>query len=224
MNDLNHTSGAVDDDELTGFSDEELAAAAAAGDPDAFDELVGRVAPILLRFVRRMVDDAQVTEDIAQETLLAVWRGLPDFAFRSAVRTWILGIAHRKVVDHYRRRRDYPTGDEDFENLVSTEPLPSDEAERAELVVALRGELQQMPPTSRAVWWLREVEGLPLAEIADVLGISNGSVRGHLQRSRAYLTVRLAPWKPGADSSGGPGAGKSGAGDQVGTSGNGRRE
>ncbi|GAA3948795.1 sigma-70 family RNA polymerase sigma factor [Gordonia caeni] len=216
MNDLNHSRSAGGDFEMNGFSDEELAAAAAAGDPEAFDQLISRTAPILLRFVRRMVDDAQVAEDIAQETLLAVWRGLPDFAFRSRVRTWILGIAHRKVVDHYRRHRDYPTDGQDFESLASAEPLPSDQAERAELVVALRAELTQLPPTSRAVWWLREVEGLSLAEISGVLGISNGSVRGHLQRSRAFLTTRLAPWRPGA---GGPAAPE-----EVGISGERRRE
>ncbi|WP_035719070.1 RNA polymerase sigma factor [Gordonia shandongensis] len=187
-----------DDVSLAGFSDEELAAAAAAGDPEAFEVLVARTAPIVLRFIRRMVDDAQVAEDLAQETLFAVWRGLPDFAFRSALRTWVLGIAHRKVMDHYRKRRDVPAPSESFIDVESTEPLPAEAAERREFRDALASELRRMHATPRAVWWLREVEGLSLAEISAVLRISDGSVRGHLQRGRTYLTTRLAPWRPGA--------------------------
>ena len=198
MNDLNHTNGHRANPGLDDFSDEELAAAAGAGDPEAFDVLISRTAPILLRFVRRMIDDPQVAEDVAQETMIAVWRALPDFEFRSAVRTWVLGIAHRKVIDHYRRRRELPTENEQFADLESAQPLPSEAAERAELVEALRTELTHLPPVPRAVWWLREVEGLSLGEIESVLKISNGSVRGHLQRSRTFLTTRLAPWKPGS--------------------------
>ncbi|EGD54938.1 RNA polymerase sigma factor [Gordonia neofelifaecis] len=197
MSDLNHTIGDGWAG-LDGFTDEELAAAAAAGDPEAFDVLVGRLAPVVLRFMRRMVDDPAVAEDLVQETLLAVWKGLPDFGFHSKVRTWALGIAHRKAVDHYRRTHEVPSADETFADLASAQPLPSESVEKSELVDALRAELASLPQTSRAVWWLKEVEGLKMAEIGQALRISNGSVRGHLQRSRSYLSTRLAPWRPGA--------------------------
>ncbi|ALG86032.1 RNA polymerase sigma factor [Gordonia phthalatica] len=198
FSDVHHRGAGGEDDELGGFSDEELAAAAASGDPEAFEVLLARMAPIVLRFVRRMVDDAQTAEDLAQETLFAAWRGLPDFAFRSSVRTWVLGIANRKVVDHFRRRRDVPAPDTRFADLESPEPLPAETAEHTALRDALRAELSKMQFTPRAIWWLKEVEGLTLAEISTVLAISDGSVRGHLQRSRAFLTTRLAPWRPGA--------------------------
>lgn len=215
MNDLNHSPDR-DGLALPDFSDDELAAAAAVGDPDAFDELVGRSAPVVLRYIRRLVDDGQAAEDLAQETMLALWRGLPDFGFRSSVRTWLFGVAHRKVADYYRRRREVPTVDERFADLASVQPLPSDEAERSELVDALRSELRRLPPPSRAVWWLREVEGLSLTEIGQVTGLTNGSVRGHLQRSRSYLATRLAPWKPGAPSGTPPGDGAAAGADRDG--------
>lgn len=198
FSDVHHHAAAEEGDRLGGFSDEELAAAAAAGDSAAFEVLLVRLAPIVLRFVRRMVDDAQSSEDLAQETLFAAWRGLPAFAFRSSVRTWVLGIAHRKAMDHFRRRRDVPAPDTSFADLASPEPCPADEAEHTELREALRRELSRMHATPRAVWWLKEVEGLTLSEISTVLAISDGSVRGHLQRSRAFLTTRLAPWRPGS--------------------------
>lgn len=183
---------------LSESSDDELAAAAAVGDAEAFAELVARMSPILLRYLRRMVPDPQTAEDLAQETLLDAWKGLPDFAFRSSFRTWMFAIAHRKTVDHRRRRRDIPTAEEHFADLAAPEPPPAEAVEQSTLVDALRVELGHMPSTSRAAWWLREVEGLSLAEISRVLQISVGSVRGHLQRSRKFLATRLAPWRTGA--------------------------
>lgn len=180
------------------MSDDELAAAAAAGDQQAFGVLVERLSPGLLRYLRRMIDDPQIAEDLAQETLLNAWKGLPDFGFRSSFRTWMFAIAHRRTNDYFRRRHDVPTDEERFADLADLAPLPADRAEQASLVSALRQELSRLPATSRAVWWLREVEGFSLEEISRVLQISTGSVRGHLQRSRRYLSARLAPWKPGA--------------------------
>lgn len=185
------------DPSLRDFSEDELAADAAAGDAEAFSVLVGKVSPALLRYLRRMVDDPQTAEDLAQDTLLDAWRGLPDFAFRSSFKTWMFGIAHRRTVDHWRRRRDVPTEQERFADLTDPRPLPSDAVLHTTLVEALRSELTTLPETSRAVWWLREAEGLSLTEISRVLQISVGSVRGHLQRSRRYLATRLAPWRPG---------------------------
>lgn len=186
---------------LGNLSDDELAAAAAVGDTEAFSELVARLTPPLLRYLRRMVPDSQTAEDLAQDTLLDAWRGLPDFGFRSSVKTWVFAIAHRKTIDYRRRRRDIPTDDIQFADLAAAEPLPSDEAMRQTLVEALGTELLTLPQNSRAVWWLREVEGLSLAEISRILQISTGSVRGHLQRSRRYLATRLEPWRPGGRSS-----------------------
>nr|WP_051989588.1 RNA polymerase sigma factor [Gordonia soli] len=180
------------------LSDDELAGAAAVGDQEAFGILVARMSPILLRYLRRMVDDPAIAEDLAQETLLDAWKSLPDFAFRSTFRTWMFAIAHRRLADHLRRRRDIPTADERFVDLAAPEPMPAEQVITTSLVDALRSELTALPSTSRSVWWLREVEGLALVEISRVLQISVGSVRGHLQRSRKYLSTRLEPWRPGA--------------------------
>ncbi|MHC3000740.1 RNA polymerase sigma factor [Gordonia sp. GN26] len=187
--------------DLDDLGDDELAGAAAVGDTEAFAVLVRRVTPPLVRYLGRMVDDPQTAEDLTQEALLHAWKGLPNFAFRSTFRTWVFTIGHRKAADHHRRRRDTPFDDERFADLEAAGPLPVEEAERQELIDALRAELDNLPSNSRAAWWLKEVEGLTLEEIAQVLRISTGSVRGHLQRSRKFLHTRLAPWDPGKRSS-----------------------
>lgn len=181
---------------LDDLSDDELAGAAAVGDAEAFSVLITRLTPGLLRYLRRMVADRPTAEDLAQDTLLDAWKGLGDFEFRSTFRTWMFSIAHRKVVDHHRRRRDVPTDAEQFVDLAAPDPLPADQVVNTSLVEALQRELATMPETSRAAWWLREAEGLSVAEIARILRISHGSARGHLQRSRSYLATRLEPWKP----------------------------
>lgn len=200
--DLYHTEGfaaaASGGSTLDPLTDDQLAAAAAAGDTDAFEVLVARMSPALIRYLRRMVADPQLVEDLAQDTLLDAWKGLPDFAFRSTFRTWMFSIAHRKVVDHRRRRHDIPAAEDRFTDLATPEPQPADAALRSTLMDALQIELEILPATPRAVWWLREVEGLSLDEIARVLRLSDGAVRGHLQRTRKRLTTRLAPWQPGA--------------------------
>lgn len=192
LRDSDHSGGLV----LAEMSDDDLAGAAAVGDQDAFEILVTRLSPGLLRYLRRMVTDPQIAEDLAQDTLLDAWKGLPDFEFRSTFRTWMFGIAHRKTVDYRRRHHDVPTDEEKFADLAATAPLPADEVERRTLMEALRAELPNLPETSRAAWWLRHVEGLSVAEISRVLQVSEGSVRGHLQRSRKFLSTRLAPWRP----------------------------
>lgn len=180
-------------------SDETLARAAAVGDRAAFDELVRRTLPMLLRYARRMVSDVGNAEDVVQEALLAAWKGLPRFGFQSSFRTWVFSIAHRKIIDLRRRRSEVAADDEFLTAIPSSSPTPLDDAMGTSLRDALERELAELPYLSRATWWLREMEGLSHPEIARVLDITPNSVRGHLQRTRARLAERMEPWRPGRD-------------------------
>ncbi|SIS22462.1 RNA polymerase sigma factor [Williamsia sterculiae] len=199
-----------DDGRVSARTDESLARAAALGDRVAFDELVRRTMPSLLGYTRRMVADRQAAEDAAQETLIAAWKGLPRFGFRSSFRTWVFGIAHRKIVDQRRRHVEYTGHDDAFDMLEAEAPGPGEVAEGASMLMALRYELAQLPPVTRAVWWLREMEDLSHPEIAHILDISPGSVRGRLQRARRELAERMEPWRP-VGGSDGRGAGRTGS-------------
>ncbi|GGF18298.1 RNA polymerase sigma factor [Williamsia phyllosphaerae] len=178
-------------------SDELLARAAAIGDRAAFDELVRRTLPMLLRYANRMTPDRQNAEDVVQETLLAAWKGLPRFGFQSSFRTWVFSIAHRKIIDIRRKRSELAADDEFLTAVPSSSPTPVDDAMETSLMDALERELAELPYNSRAAWWLREMEGLSHPEIARILQITPGSVRGHLQRTRARLAERMEPWRPG---------------------------
>jgi len=171
---------------------------AALGDRSAFEELVRAHLKPLLRYANRLTGSPSTAEDITQETFLAAWRGLPGFGFESSFRTWLFTIASRKTIDLRRRRTAIPVADEVLERPDPHAPGPDDQAVGRSLLDALQYELGRLSPQARACWWLREVEGMPHEDIATALAITRGSVRGHLQRTRAHLAVRLAPWKPAA--------------------------
>jgi len=183
-------------DRHAGLDDESLAAAAAHGDRAAFSELVRRTLPALLGYLHRMVSDPAVADDVAQETWVAAWRSLSGFQHQSSFRTWLFAITQRRIADYRRRRRD-PIADVDtFAQLPAGGADVESEAAANSLVAALERELAALPPTPRAVWWLREIEDLPYQDIARILQISGGSVRGHLQRTRTHLSEALVAWNP----------------------------
>uniref|UniRef100_A0A8H2JJU4 Sigma-70 family RNA polymerase sigma factor n=1 Tax=Mycolicibacterium mucogenicum DSM 44124 TaxID=1226753 RepID=A0A8H2JJU4_MYCMU len=180
---------------LNSLPDETLARRAQRGDTAAFDALVVRHAPALLRFVSNTYPESADCDDIVQETFIAAWKSLPTFAFRSQFRTWLYALASRKTIDTLRRRR--PQYDlESAPELPDARPGPGQQVEQSAFVTALRLELSRMPYPARAAWWLREVYDLPVAEIAAVLNTTEGSVRGLLHRTRKRLATALEEFKP----------------------------
>ena len=105
-------------------------------------------------------------------------------------------IASRKTVDLQRRQTAVVISDNTFEAMEVRTPGPAARTVEHSFLVALQTELGRLGYQARACWWLREVEGLSHDEIATALAISRGSVRGHLQRARSQLAVRLAAWGP----------------------------
>ncbi|WP_019202842.1 RNA polymerase sigma factor [Tsukamurella sp. 1534] len=180
---------------LAALPDETLARRAQRGDATAFDELVRRHVGALYRFVVRTCPPGTDCEDIVQESLLGAWRALPEFAFRSSVRTWFYSIAAKRTADALRRRR--PTADDTaFEERPAAEPGPEKRAADRDFLDALGRALGRLPFQARATWWLKEVDGMSIAEIAAVLHTTEGSVRGHLQRTRARLAEELDDYRP----------------------------
>ncbi|CAM3753823.1 RNA polymerase sigma factor [Tsukamurella strandjordii] len=180
---------------LSSLSDETLTRRAQRGDAAAFDALVQRHAPALFRFVARTFPQRTDCDDVVQESLIAAWKALPTFAFRSSVRTWLFSIASRKTVDVLRCRHAVVVSDM-VQDVATTDPGPVELAADSDFLGALSRELARLPYPSRAAWWLREVDGLSTAEIAAVLRTTEGSVRGHLQRTRRHLAEALEGYRP----------------------------
>lgn len=194
------------DEEL---ADEVLARRAALGDQQSFTVLVDRHGPALHRHVSRMLADPGVVEDVLQESLLCAWRGLPGFRGEAGVRTWLFAIARRQVFAVSRRSSLTPSpapanpagvaGEVVAGRVVAGQVTASgDPAEisvECAFVQAIEAALQLLPEKQRSAWLLKEVEGMTYSEIATVLEVGPGAVRGLLARARATLSAALQGWR-----------------------------
>ena len=190
-------------------------ARARAGDEQAFRELTDPYRGELLAHCYQILGSVADAEDMLQETLLAAWRGLNGFEGRSSVRTWLHRIAVNGCLnalrDRSRRPREVPLMAEPPEPTRRTDPVwvepypdtlldgvtdaaPGPEARydtKESIELAFVTALQHLPPRQRTVLVLRDVLGYPAAEAADMLDITEASVKGALQRARAALQARL---------------------------------
>ncbi len=190
---------------------------ARAGDEDAFRELIDPYRRELQLHCYRILGSLQDAEDAMQETLLAAWRGLEGFEGRASLRAWLYRIATNRCLNALRDRRRRPQEvpsmveppeptrrvepmwlepypDVLLEGLVDTAPGPEARYETRESVgLAFVAALQRLPPRQRAALVLRDVLGFHRAEVAEMLGSSEASVKGALQRARTTLDERLPP-------------------------------
>ena len=173
-----------------------------AGDPTAFGELVERYHPRLVRWAGTFVGSRDLVEDVAQETWLAVLRGVDRFEGRSSFKTWLFQIcANRARSIAAQEQRIVPVEDV---TRVATQPVftvdgswetPPDQwadavEDHAELVAAVQTAILALPLTQRQVITLRDVEGLSAEEVCEVLTLTDGNQRVLLHRAR--LRVRAA--------------------------------
>lgn len=172
-------------------ADDRDLARARGGDLKAFARLVERHRAVVYRVCARVVgpDDA---DDVTQEAFLRAFHRLERFRGEGPFRTWLLRIAHRAALDalEQRQRRATPAGDElaDAPLERGLEPrTPADALEASERRARLQTKLGLLRPAHRSVLVLRDLEGLPYEEIADLTEQPLGSVKGRLHRARNEL-------------------------------------
>ncbi len=161
-----------------------------AGDTVALGELYRRHGGALFGYLQRLAGDRMVAEEILQDTLLAVWRGAGAFEGRSAVRTWLFGVARRQAYN--RLRNAAPPVPREPVDRADPGPGPEELAIAAAGGTAVAGAVARLPDHHREVIGLALVAGLPLAEVADVLGVPAGTVKSRLHHARAAVVRMLA--------------------------------
>jgi len=184
-----------------GDPDAALLARVRAGEEAAFMELVRRHEAALLRLARSYVPSAAVAEEVAQETWLAVLRGLDGFAGRSSFKTWLFQIlVNRARTTGVRERRSVavdagPSVDPGrFDSGGAWSAPPRHWVEEIEerlsagaLAPAIDAALAGLPPSQREVVLLRDVDGLSAPEVCQVLELSDANQRVLLHRGRTRL-------------------------------------
>ena len=172
-----------------------------AGDQGAFGQLIQRYQALVWRTVCVLVPDRGAAEDLVQEVWTDVWRGLPTFHQERPFRPWLLAIvAHRA---HKRARR--PTLLQQPLESVAPELLieanePLDQYLSHEAYQELRAHLAQLPADQQRVLALRYFGELELAEIAEMMGTSIGTVKSRLHRALARLRATAQSVQAAIDS------------------------
>lgn len=175
----------------TGTMADLLQRVAANGDVEAFRLLFQAYAPRVKSYMMRQGADSTAAEELAQETLLTVWRKAALYSEdKGSATTWIFTIARNLRIDRLRREVAWQPLPEDHEEQSSDEPGPDEalsERERGERVQAVLGTL---PEEQASVITLAFVEGLSHSEIAAKLGLPLGTVKSRMRL--AYHKVRDA--------------------------------
>jgi len=173
------------------MDDEELVARVAAGDDIALRELFSRHAPWLAARLRSVLAAPDV-EDVLQETFLAVWMGAGRYRPESPPGAWIWGIARRQAALFLRRRGPAALL---LPVLVAEDGQhASDPAEAALSRVQITDAVTALGPEGspdREVWQLMYVEDRPVAEVAVLMGIPEGTVKSRAHRARRLLRAAL---------------------------------
>jgi RNA polymerase sigma-70 factor (ECF subfamily) len=174
-------------------NERQLVAKAQSGDEDAFEQLVRAHQRYVFNLAYRVLGDRNEAEDVAQETFVRAWRGLPSFRAECRFTTWLYRIARNVCLNRLPRLEAELRQTEVLSQPVaSPDPVPDEVVSARERRAFLHSELARLPEKYRLVLTLRYLQGFSYAEIADVLSLPLGTVKTHLHRGREALAARLA--------------------------------
>jgi len=165
-------------------SDRELITDVANGDEMAFRQLYDRFADRVYRYAYTILRGKHLAEEVAQETMIAVWKGASKYAGRSKVSTWIFGIARNQAYSLVRKE----IRTERVPDVALVEPDPAPGIHRQEKVSRA---LEGLSQDHREVVFLTFYEGLSYGEIASILDIPAGTVKSRMFHAKKRLAEAL---------------------------------
>ncbi len=181
-------------------NDQALIDAARGGDRRALEKLLERHQGAVYRFGMKMCGESEDAKDVLQETLFAAVRTLPDFRGASSVSTWLYTIARSFCL---KKRRTSKFAPERIESLEAQAELsnevadgrrtPEEDASARQTKRLLDAAIAELEPMYREVLVLRDIEGLPAAEVGEILGLTVEAVKSRLHRARIAVRERVAP-------------------------------
>ena len=175
------------------------------GDQRSFEQLVALKRDKAIRIAFNIVGDEDEAKDVAQQAFIRLWGAIRGYDETMRFDPWFFRIVVNLAIDSYRRHQ---------KRLQTVAPLPPEEAAEpqhqgvaeapAADVAFMRRELRgifnrlasQLGPMQRAVFTLKEIEGVDTGEIASIMGIRESTVRNHLMQARRILREGLRRWYP----------------------------
>jgi RNA polymerase sigma-70 factor (ECF subfamily) len=195
--------------QLEASADDALVALARKGDEAAIRALIKRHNQRLFRVARAIVRNDAEAEDVVQASYVSAFTHLEDFRDEAKFSTWLTRIAANEAIGRLRRQRPSTDIEQiDLESATSAQIIqfpalqaqtnPESEMSRQEIREFLEMAVDRLPPAFRAVFVLRDVEGLSVEETASFLSVKEETVRTRLHRARKLMRAALEEQLTGA--------------------------
>lgn len=182
--------------DLRNLADEDLMERVRAGEAKAFEVVFDRHGGAAYSLAYRMCGSRSRAEDVVQEAFLSLWRsGARYDRARGSVRSWILSAVHNRAIDAFRRQTARESQDVHGDQLteyVSAGESTDAEVERRDDAHRVRSALAELPSEQRRVIELAYFGGFSHSEIANMLGLPPGTVKGRMRLGLSKLRVALA--------------------------------
>lgn len=178
--------------------DQKLVERCLEGDDAAWERIVTMYAKRIYNLSYRYTGRRQDAEDLTQEIMIRVYQSLNTFrSDAGSLQNWILRVGRNLIIDHYRQTRRYQpaAGSEEMDGMHLEDdklPNPQQMVEMDEAARFLWNGLNSLSPELKEALVLRDLEGLAYREIADMLGIPEGTVKSRINRGRVELARILS--------------------------------
>lgn len=170
--------------------------AIAAGDSAAFQRLIGREAPRLLRFAQGMLGSLDEAEDVVQDTLIRLWENAASWTPEARIGTWLHRVCYNRAIDVLRRRRALIDGGA-LSELPDPTDLPDAGIIRNETALSIRDAVARLPTRQRTAVLLFHFQDFSQRDAASVMGVSEDAFESLLARARRQLKVWLSAYDGG---------------------------
>jgi RNA polymerase sigma-70 factor (ECF subfamily) len=182
--------------DIQALADEELMHLVRGGDPRAFETVYDRHGGAAFSLAYRMVGNRSVAEDVVQEAFLSIWRSRLRYeSERGSVRSWVLGIVHHRTIDALRRNLVHDRRRTSAEGLEERQEAPERtdvEVARREEARSVRAALEALPDQQTKVIELAYFGGFTHTQIAEMLDMPVGTVKGRMRLGLEKLRRQLA--------------------------------
>ena len=181
------------------LSNEQLAIAYLKGDKNSLEILVARNLKPIFNFIRRLVNNSEVAEDLTQETFVKAWLKIKKFDQTKSFKTWLFTIAKNTAFDWLRQKKEIPLSEFTLEtgenlildNLADEELLPDELLMQKENTEFLAKKLASLPLLDKTILELYFQEDFKLIEIAEILKTSTNTIKSRYRRALVKLRIIL---------------------------------
>jgi len=175
----------------------ELIQEAVRGSQPAFRAIVEANQGFVYAVAFRFVNDSQEAEDITQEVFVRLWKNLKSYRHEVKLSTWLYKIVTNRCLDflksrHGRQRKNKV--DISTTHFVQDSSTPEKEFQQQELSRIIHAAAEELTPKQKAVFILRDLEGLSQEEVSETLSMSTGNVKSNLFYARKKMTEKLKTW------------------------------